>query len=72
LAPGFPVEPDIFVLAGGELFVSHDGGISWSTCEVRTGPDEAAVAVAAPRGIASGAPLLVGLTSGQVLRIQAA
>jgi hypothetical protein len=34
--------------------------------------DDAVSAVVAPQGIESGAPLLVGITSGQVLRLRIA
>ena len=60
---------DVLVLLTGTVLVSRDGGDSWSEWPVELPAGTAATAVAAPQGLAPGAPLLVGLDAGGVLRV---
>jgi photosystem II stability/assembly factor-like uncharacterized protein len=66
LAPDFPEAPHALALLDDSLLVTRDGGRSWSLC---LADGHAAVsAVAAPLGLATGDPLLVGLVDGSVRR----
>jgi photosystem II stability/assembly factor-like uncharacterized protein len=69
LAPGFPSKPHILVLLGDTLLISRDGGVKWA--EWRSGLDVggSVTCVAAPLGLDVGAPLLLGLADGRVLRV---
>jgi photosystem II stability/assembly factor-like uncharacterized protein len=69
LAPDFPAQPAILALLGNALLVSRDGGRSWSDWKPGLPVDRGLTAVAAPQGLGPGAPLLVGLADGAVLRI---
>lgn len=71
LSPEYPVRPDILVMLSTALLVSRDGGQSWSDWKTDLSDElnEGVTAVAAPRGLAPDAPLLVGLAGGDVLRI---
>ena len=70
LSPQFPGQPDILVLLGQALLISRDGGRSWSDWKASLSIEQGMVSVAAPQGLDPGAPLLVGLVGGGVLRIQ--
>lgn len=70
LAPDLPSQPDLLVALGDALLVSRDAGDSWSSWETNSTFEEAIVSVAAPAGLDPGAPLLVGLADGTVLRIK--
>jgi photosystem II stability/assembly factor-like uncharacterized protein len=63
---------DLLVLTEDAMLVSHDGGASWTDCEGTDALEEGATCVAAPQGLAAGAPLLVGLADGQVVVLAAA
>ena len=65
----FPTKPDILVLLSEALLVSCDGGESWSDWKPGVNLEQGTAAVAAPQGLDRGAPLLVGLVEGGVLRI---
>ena len=68
LSPHFPARPHLLVLLANGPFLSRDGGLTWA---LAAGPDVAgaqASAVAAPLGLEPGAPLLLGLTNGDVVR----
>jgi photosystem II stability/assembly factor-like uncharacterized protein len=69
LAPDFPAQPDILALHEDALLVSRDGGASWADWESDPAIDAPVVSVAAPHGLAPGAPLLLGLMDGTVLQI---
>ena len=69
LAPDFPAQPAVLALLGNALLVSRDGGRSWSDWKPGLPVDRVLTAVAAPQGLGPGAPLLVGLADGAVLRI---
>ena len=69
LAPGFPAKPDVLVLLEDTLLVSRDGGQSWSDWEANLPVEHGISAVAASHGLDAGAPLLVGLVEGGVLRV---
>ena len=51
------------------LLVSRDGGESWEPWGEGLDLSPGATCVAAPQGLAPGAPLLVGLADGRVLRV---
>lgn len=74
LATSFPAQPDILILQSDGIFVSRDGGKSWTQQQVPFSATEpgrdtqpSLSAVAAPCGIERGSPLLVGLTDGKVV-----
>ncbi|NJN96242.1 MAG: hypothetical protein HC875_20085 [Anaerolineales bacterium] len=67
LSPQFPTSADVLAMTGDELFVSRDGGQTWSQWATELNLAEGLAAVAAPQGLAPGAPLLVGLLDGRVL-----
>ena len=61
--------PDVLVSANGRLRVTRDGGRTWAPWESGTAPEGEITAVAAPAGIAPGAPLLIGMADGRVVRV---
>ena len=73
LGPEFPAKEDMLVLHEDALLVSRDGGGTWSewqmTASAAPGVAAGVTAVAAPLGLDPGAPLLVGLVEGEVLRV---
>lgn len=69
LSPQFPAKPDVLVLLGETLLVSRDDGQSWSDWKSGLSIEQGLASVAAPQGLDPGAPLLVGLVEGGVLRI---
>jgi photosystem II stability/assembly factor-like uncharacterized protein len=69
LSPEFPSRPDILVMLDDTLLISRDGGTSWSAWPMTMSQTEMVTAVATPQGIDRGAPLLVGLADGNLLRI---
>jgi len=75
ISPEFPAKPkpDILVMLGAALLISRDGGQSWSDWKAgltaEGGVEEGFTCVAAPQGLDPGAPLLVGLAGGGVLRL---
>jgi photosystem II stability/assembly factor-like uncharacterized protein len=69
LSPQFPNRPDVLVLHEDVLLVSRDGGDTWMPWPADPPIEGAVASVAAPQGLGSGAPLLVGLMDGTVLWI---
>lgn len=69
LSPEFPSPADTLVMAGDALLVSHDGGQFWTNRPSDLFSNQNLTAVVAPRGLAPGAPLLIGLLDGRVLQI---
>jgi photosystem II stability/assembly factor-like uncharacterized protein len=73
LSPAFPARPDVMVVLSTGLLISRDGGQSWSDWESSPfsegGEDRALVSIVAPQGLGPGAPLLIGLVEGGVLRL---
>ncbi len=69
LARDFPAEPAILALATEGLFISHDCGATWRIHPTGLPAAAELTAVAAPAGLRSGAPLLVGTDKGTVLRL---
>ncbi len=69
LSPDFPTRPDVLVLLGNGLFVSRDGGQTWQEWPVPAGEPLPMMCASAPLGLDPGAPLLVGLADGRVLRL---
>ena len=70
LSPEFPAVQDILVLLGDRLVVSREGGKTWSDWKSGWSVERGLSAVAAPQGIGTGSPLLVGLMGeGRVARI---
>jgi photosystem II stability/assembly factor-like uncharacterized protein len=70
VAPDFPQTPTILVVTSSGLWLSEDDGSTWSEFTADVPPDEAVVAVAAPLGLLPGAPLLLGLSNGDVMRVE--
>lgn len=66
VSPAFSEEPDLLVLMEDALLLSRDGGVSWHPII-----DEASsmTACVAPSGLAPGAPVLVGVAGGDVVRL---
>jgi len=66
LRVGDPAESEVMVLAGNGLLISRDGGDSWAKWKAGLPTGCALTAVAAPSGLGSGAPLLLGCADGSV------
>jgi photosystem II stability/assembly factor-like uncharacterized protein len=66
---GDPGRSDVLVAANGRLRVTRDGGRTWLPWESGAAPEGDITAVAAPAGIAAGAPLLIGTATGRVARV---
>lgn len=69
LAADFPRQPAVLVASGTTLWISRDGGASWTEWPTEERFAEAITAVVAPLGLDEGAPLLVGLSAGGVRRV---
>jgi photosystem II stability/assembly factor-like uncharacterized protein len=69
LSPEFPAPPDVLAMLSTALLVSRDGGQSWSDWKAGLPLEQGLASVAAPQGLDPGAPLLVGLVEGGVLRV---
>lgn len=69
LSPEFPAKTQGLVMLGEGLLISRDGGQSWSGWKSVLPFDQGMASVAAPQGLDSDAPLLLGLIRGGVLRI---
>jgi photosystem II stability/assembly factor-like uncharacterized protein len=69
LAPDFPDRPEVLVLHEDALRVSRNGGQTWTGWSSNVAFEAAVASVAAPQGLAPGAPLLLGLMDGSVLRV---
>lgn len=67
LDPHFPATPDVLVLLSSALLVSRDGGASWRDWSADRSFEAGTTSVAAPQGLGSGAPLVVGLLEGGVV-----
>lgn len=70
LDPQYPARPRILVLLHAAVMVSADDGATWDEWRPDLPDDQALTCVAAPLGLANGAPLLVGTTSGEVLVVR--
>lgn len=68
LSPEFPMKPDALVMLGDALFISRDGGGSWSDWRASVDLEQGTASVVAPLGLDPGAPLLLGLVEGGVVR----
>jgi hypothetical protein len=69
LSAQFLHRPDLLVSVADALLVSRDGGASWFDWQAELALGPGATCVAAPQGLDPGAPLLVGLAEGGVLRV---
>lgn len=69
LDPGYPEPPRLLTLMDSGLYLSEDNGGSWLELPLEIAPDVAPICVAAPEGLAPGAPLLVGLSDGAVTTV---
>ena len=69
LSSDFPSRPDVLVLLSNMLLISRDGGASWSEWKPGLRFEESTASIAAPHGLGPGAPLLVGLVEGGVVRL---
>jgi photosystem II stability/assembly factor-like uncharacterized protein len=61
----------LLVLLEDAVLISRDAGVTWSVCDAGEALEQGASCVAAPLGLAPGAPLLVGLGDGSVTRLAA-
>jgi len=68
VAPDFPQTPAILAVTSDGLAFSEDGGSTWFESATDVPPEQALVAVSAPQGLRPGAPLLLGLSSGEVVQ----
>ncbi|MGC8781240.1 MAG: hypothetical protein ACP5UQ_10280 [Anaerolineae bacterium] len=68
LAADFPRTATILVVTSEEVLVSPDAGRTWRPVAVDLPADDSVVAVSAPLGLKPGAPLLLGLSGGGVMR----
>ena len=69
LSPDYPAKPDILVMLGTALLISRDNGQSWSAWPADLLLEQGLSALAAPYGLETGVPLLVGLVEDGVRRI---
>lgn len=69
VSPEFPDRPDVLAMLGGGMLASRDGGKSWTRWRDDLRFEQGLASVAAPQGLGSDAPLLVGLVGGGVQRI---
>jgi hypothetical protein len=69
LSPAYPAKPQLLAMLANALIVSRDDGTTWEAWEVGLDLGPGAACVAAPLGLDPGAPLLVGLLDGRVLRV---
>jgi photosystem II stability/assembly factor-like uncharacterized protein len=69
ISPEYPGKAEILALAEERLFISRDDGITWSDWQKDVKFDGDPIAVAAPSGLSAGAPLLVGLSTGNVIKL---
>jgi photosystem II stability/assembly factor-like uncharacterized protein len=69
VSDAFPAQPDILVVLGDRLLISRDGGDLWSDWRSGSEFEQGLVSVAAPLGLGSDAPLLLGLAEGGVVRV---
>lgn len=69
VAADYPARPHLLVSLGDRLLVSRDDGISWQAWPLGVNPEGGITALAAPLGLEPGAPLLLGLAGGRMLRL---
>jgi photosystem II stability/assembly factor-like uncharacterized protein len=69
LSPDYPAKPQILAMLADALIVSRDGGTTWEAWQMGLDLGPGAACVTAPLGLDPGAPLLVGLLDGRVLRV---
>ena len=62
--------PAVLVATDARVYASRDGGVQWASVPVELAAEESISAICAPRGLAPGAPLLVGTSGGQVVVAQ--
>ncbi len=67
LSPGFPAAPEMLAVLGDTLWLSHDGGQTWSKRDHTRGPGVGYTAAVAPHGFAPESRLLLGLSDGQIV-----
>jgi photosystem II stability/assembly factor-like uncharacterized protein len=69
LSPEFPAKSDLLMLLANGLGISRDGGHSWLNWKAELPIEGGLASVVAPQGLDPGAPLLVGLANGEVVRV---
>jgi photosystem II stability/assembly factor-like uncharacterized protein len=69
LSPEFPAKAEALAMLSERLIISRDGGQSWTQWESPVEFGASLACVAAPQGLDPGAPLLVGLVDGSVVRV---
>jgi len=67
-----PSKSDILVLLSDSLLISRDGGQSWVTAQPDLDMAQGATSLIAPQGLASQAPLLIGLVASGVAGVSLA
>ena len=70
LGPNVAAKPDLLVLHGGSLLRSADGGDTWAAFGGEHLAGQDVTAVLAPQGFGTGAPLVVGLAGGAIIRVE--
>jgi hypothetical protein len=69
LSPEFPAKPHMLAMLDEALLISRDAGQSWADWKDGLCIEQGTASLATPHGLDPGAPLLVGLVGGEVLRI---
>lgn len=69
LSPEYPGKRCILAMLSNRLLISRDNGASWSDWRPGVIIEGNMASVIAPQGLDTGAPLLVGLVQGRVLRL---
>ncbi len=69
ISPEYPLKAELLVLADERLLVSRDDGLTWADWREDIEFEGDPIAVTAPSGLSIGSPLLVGLSTGSVIRI---
>jgi photosystem II stability/assembly factor-like uncharacterized protein len=68
LSRGEGGQSDALVLFEQTIFLSRDGGASWTEWNPQIDPEEGLVSVIAPLGLSAGSPVLVGCGDGQIIQ----
>jgi photosystem II stability/assembly factor-like uncharacterized protein len=67
LAPDFPGTADVLAVSNDTVWLSHDGGQSWSNRNPDANLSAGLTTAAVPSGFAQEQPLLLGVADGQIL-----
>jgi len=70
VSPEFIRNPDLLILQGEKLLISHDRGQSWGKWRENPILEQGVAAVFAPLGFGPQAPVLVGLSNGRTVTVR--